>query len=274
MYILDDNTIVCHRRDMGAPVHKLYHSPNGGYAKSREFTHTLEGLEKTALAETAEECLLITTDKNPWLIVPTESKEETLARARFFKLNLPTREVKSEILPGYDRLEVYEDNKHLFTADKVSISLVHESVTSLSTLWTRRLPLSSDEVVPIDTEGMVIKGEFRHFNRESFFIPLEEIIDKQFGTPLNNFRVFQLDRIESGTPYVKTPSYEPPYFGPEKVVVNNPHLWSPEDMMDNCLRSLGVHGYKGRGALQLGLQKIKARRDKKSLVPEEYLVKT
>ncbi|MBI2631636.1 hypothetical protein HYW75_01395 [Candidatus Pacearchaeota archaeon] len=121
---------------------------------------------------------------------------------------------------------------------------------------------------------MVIKGEFRHFNRESFFIPLEEIIDKQFGTPLNNFRVFQLDRIESGTPYVKTPSYEPPYFGPEKVVVNNPHLWSPEDMMDNCLRSLGVHGYKGRGALQLGLQKIKARRDKKSLVPEEYLVKT
>ncbi|MEK6933398.1 MAG: hypothetical protein AABW75_00815 [Nanoarchaeota archaeon] len=148
MYILDDNTIVCHRRDKGAGVHKLYHSPNGGYTKSREFTHSLKWLEATALAETAEECLLITKDKNPYLIVPEESKEETLKRARLFNIDLPTREVKSEIIPGTDRLEVYENNVPLFTADKVCISLLYESSTSLSTLWPRRLPLFTDEVVP------------------------------------------------------------------------------------------------------------------------------
>lgn len=276
MYILEDNAIVCHRRDKGAGVHKLYHSPNGGYAKSREFTHTLKGLEATALAETAEECLLITRDKNsegkPWLVVPEESEEETLKRAQLFKIDLPIRKIKSEILEGRDRLEVYENNLPLFKAEKVCISVVYESVTSLSTLWPRKLPLHGNEVVPIDTEGMEKQGKFIHFNREAYLIPLEEIVNKKFGTPLNKFEVYQLDKVESGIPQVKTPFYSQPYLGPEGVAVTNPHIWAPEDMMVNCLRSLDVAGYRGSDGLQLELEKIKSRKDNRSLVPREYLV--
>ena len=76
---------------------------------------------------------------------------------------------------------------------------------------------------------------FIHFNRETYLIPLEEVINKKFGTPLNNFQVFQLDRVENGIPYIKTPTHEPPYLGPEGFSVTHPHLWAPEDMMVNCL---------------------------------------
>ena len=150
--------------------------------------------------------------------------------------------------------------------------MLYESSTSLSTLWPRRLPLFKDEVFPIDTEGMQKGERFIHFNREAYLIPLEEIAQKKFGTPLNNFEVFQLDRIENGVPRVKTPSYVQSYLGPEGVSVNHPHLWAPEDMMVNCLRSLNVAGYKGQRGLELELEKIKVRKEGRSLVPKEYLV--
>lgn len=142
----------------------------------------------------------------------------------------------------------------------------------MTTLWLRKLPISSEEVIAIDAEGMEKGGKFIHFNREAYFIPLKEINNKRFGTPLNNFRVSQLDHIDQGKPFVRLPSDEKPYLGPEGVSVTHPHLWAPEDMMVVCLAGLGIEGYKGRNRLELELEKTKARKEGRSLVPSEYLI--
>ena len=272
LYLFDDDVICCHRRDRGAGVHRLYHSPSGGFANSREFTYSLEGLEAIALRESAEECLLITRDEKPWLIVPDDSKDYTIRSAKRLGINLDLRIVKPEIIPSSDTLEVYEDDKELFIARNVCVSLLYESATSLTTLLLRKLPLSSEEVVAVDAEGIEKAEKFIHFNREAYFIPLKEINNKRFGTPLFDFRVSQLGSVLDGRPFVRQPRDEKPYLGPEGVTSSYQHLWAPEDMMVACLAGLGLEGYRGRNRLELELEKTRARKDKRSLVPSEYLI--
>ncbi len=160
LYLTQDQKILIHRRDKGAPIHALYHSSYSGFSQSHEFVFSVEGLMNIALSETAEECLLITRDKKPWLIVPEDAPEYTLASAKNLGIDLPARNVRVEMLPAKDTLEVYHEQGEFIFKAHASLSLLWESATSLSALWIRKLPLSAAEVYPIDAEGMMKDGKF------------------------------------------------------------------------------------------------------------------
>jgi len=271
LYLLSDGNFIVHRRDKGAPTHSLYHSAYGGYTNSLEFVYTEHGLMQTALRETAEECLLITRDKTPKLIVPEDSKDYTLESAKRLGLDLDYLTVKVETLDPSDKLEAYyEDGENIFSA-KAFLALLWESSTSLTALQIRKLPLSAEDIIPIDTEGMVKDGKFVHFNRESYVISKEEISNKPFGTILEAPRVFQTSIIDN-KPNVYTPSYNPPYLGPDRIPVISPHVFAPEEMLTACLDGLNVEGYKGK-KLEIELWKEKTKLEGRSLLPEKVLAK-
>ena len=269
LYVLSDDVFVCHRRDKFAPTHKLYHGAYAGYADSKQAVYSEQGIVQTGIRETAEECLLVTKDKTPRLIVPNDSKEHTIESAKRLGLDLQPRYVDVEILEPRDKLKVYNaDGELMFTA-RAFIDLLYESATSLSALQIRKLPLSSEEVFPIDAEGMIKDGKFMHFNRESYMIKLSEIQEKSFGSLLNNPRVFQT-KIENGIPRTFTPEYSKPYLGPDKVEVTNPHVFAPEDLLTVCLDALDVNGFKGK-KLEIELWKEKSKLKGNSLLPKEVV---
>src|SRR3989338_151883 len=65
-YQFSDGILVIGRRDKFAPTHKLYHSTFTGFAESYSAVGSSEGIRNIGLRESAEECLLITRDKNPY----------------------------------------------------------------------------------------------------------------------------------------------------------------------------------------------------------------
>ena len=270
LYILQDGNIILHRRDKFAPIHKLYHSAYSGYTNSLEFIYTEKGLLETSLRETAEECLLITRDKSPKLIVPNDAKEFTLKSANRLGIDIDSVYINVETVDPTDTLEVYyEDGEHIFTT-KAFIDLQWEASTSISALQLRKLPLSAEDIFPIDAEGTEKDGKFNHFNRESYLISLKEIKNKKFGSILELPRVFKID-IKNKIPSIFTPIYERPYLGPDKVEVINPHVWAPEDLLSTCLDALSIEGYKGQKH-NIELWKIKSKLEGRSLVPHDVLV--
>lgn len=270
LYVFNDGNILVHRRDIKAPTHPMYHSACGGYPTEEEYKGKEQGLMRTALRETAEECLLITREKTPKLIVPKDSKEYTVESARRLGLDLKTVEVNVETLDPSDTLKVYSgEGSSIYTA-RAFLDLLWESSTSLTALQIRKLPLSVEDVIPIDAEGMISnEGNFIHFNRESYFLRQDELERKDFGEILKNPRVYQT-KIENGVPRVFTPEYREPLYGPEKILVRHPHVWAPEDMLVTCLDGLGVDGYKGR-KYEIELWKTKTKLEGKSLLPSDVL---
>ena len=271
LYVLKDGNFICHRRDAGAPTHKLYHGAYAGYTNSLEGIYSEKGLMQTALRETAEECLLITKDVTPWLIVPKDSKHGTLESAKRIGLNLRSLFVDVETLPASDTLEVYyEGGEHIFTT-RTFLDLLWESQASLNALQLRRLPFSLDEVLPVDAEYFMNKEKKPiHINRESYILHPSEI-PNSFGRPLNAQKVYQTRVDESGIPKVFTPQYEKPYLGPDKLKVTHPHVWAPEDLLTTCLDALSVEGYKGRKQ-DIELWKERTLLERKSLLPGGVLV--
>ncbi|MFA5857134.1 MAG: hypothetical protein WC867_07255 [Candidatus Pacearchaeota archaeon] len=271
MYVFNDGAFLVHRRDKGAPMNKLYHGAPGGYTDTLDSTFSEKGLLETGLRESAEENLLITRDINPRLIVPNDSIEYTLKSAKQLGIELKPLYLPVDILPSSDTLEVfYEDGEHIFTSkNRGFIDPIWAGSTSLSLMQIRLLPISSEEVLPIDGEGMMIKGEWKHFNRESYILSKEEVANKPFGTPLENPRVYQT-RIENGKPIVYNPVSQEPFFGPDLIEVTNPHLWSPENHTNVCLDALGVPGFKEKRLLK-ELIKIKFKIAGHSLIPQEFI---
>jgi len=270
LYVLKDGKIVCHRRDKFAPTHKLYHSAYAGYTQAPEFVYSANGLRQTGLKESAEECLLITTDASPWLVVPNDSKDYTLEAAKRLGLNLRPRFVDVEVFEPTDTLEVYyEDGEHIFTT-RAFLEFIYESQTSLNALWLRRFPLSSNEIHPVDAEGMVKDGQFQHFNRESYVIDPSEVANISFGSILQRRPRVVQTRIESGIPRVYKPEYKEPYLGPDKVPVVHPHVWAPEDLLVRTLDALNVPGYAGKWR-EIELWKERSRLERRSLLPQEVL---
>ncbi len=270
LYILQDKNIIVHRRDKFAPIHKLYHSAYSGYTNSLEFVYSEKGLIETGLRETAEECLIVTRDKIPKLIVPEDSKDCTLESAKRRGLDIESIFINTENLDPTDKLEVYyEDGEHIFTT-RAFLDLQWEGSTAINALQIRKLPLSVEDILPIDAEGVVKDDKFIHFNREAYFISLEEIKNKRFGTILEYPQVFKTD-IKNKIPNIFVPTYEKPYLGPDKVKVINPHLWAPENLLSTCLDALAIEGYKSQKH-NIELWKIKTKLEGKSLVPKEVLV--
>ena len=247
IYLFDDQRIVIHRRDRDAPTHKLYHSISAGYPSTTEEMFTAAGLKNLALRESAEECLLITKDKKPWLIVPMDSKEYTLASAERLGLNLKPRYVEVETVSPTDTLNVfYEDGAPIFTFSTF-LDFIYESSTSFNALQIRQFPLSSQEVQSIDAE--TFRGQ--HLNRESYLIGLEEVVP--FGQPLPHPQVYQT-QINDGIPHLVPVTKEPPYFGPDLVETKHLHLFAPDNLLVRLLDALAVPGYK-RNWIQIELWK-------------------
>ena len=236
IYLLNDQKIVIHRRDTGAPIHKQYHSLGAGFPSTAQEVFTAAGVRNLALRESAEECILVTTDKIPWLIVPTDSKEYTLASAQRLKLNLRPRYVEVETISPPDTLNVfYEDGAPLFTMS-FFLNFMYESSTGFNALQIRQFPLSSQEVRPIDAE--TFHGQ--HLNRESYLIGLEDVVP--FGQPLPHPQVYQT-QIKDGIPHLVPVTKEPPHFGPDLVETEHPHLFAPDDMLVRLLDALAVPSY-------------------------------
>jgi len=152
VYLLEDGVLVLHRRDKMAPVHKLYHSVPAGFPQTREATYTLEGLTKTGLKENSEECLLVTKEKNPRLIVQKDSKNFVLETANNLGLDLKSIYVKGEDLKFNDKLEVYDHEDKLLFSARGLIDWSYESHTVINLLQVRKLPLKSNQIYPIDCE--------------------------------------------------------------------------------------------------------------------------
>src|SRR4030042_972054 len=109
LYVTKDGKIICHRRDKGAPTHKLYHSAYAGFTGAYGEVYTMEGLKKAGLRETAEECLLVTKDSVPWLVVPNDSKDYTLESAKRVGLELKPYFIDVDLVDPTDRIEVYDE---------------------------------------------------------------------------------------------------------------------------------------------------------------------
>ncbi len=272
LYVFSDGVFACHRRDRFAPTHKLYHSASAGFQDRMEDVYSEGGIMGISLRETAEETLLFTREKIPRLIVPKDSVNYTLNSAR--RLGIDPDRIKllyvdAEIQESRDELQVLRESGEEIFCIKGNIDLVFESATSVNILQLRRLPFSSDEVFPVDAEGMMKDGKFMHFNREAYLINPDEIANRMFDYALTNPKVSQVNIVD-GVPRVFTPEYEPPFLGPDKVGVISPHIWAPEDLLTTCLDALGVPGFAGK-KLEIELAKVKARQEGKNLLSNGVL---
>ncbi|MCX6818719.1 MAG: hypothetical protein NT129_01830 [Candidatus Aenigmarchaeota archaeon] len=275
LYIFEDGKFVCSRRDEGAPVHKFYHSAYAGFSKSDDHIRSEKGLIETSLRENNEECLLVTRDKK-WLVVPKDSKHYTLGSALNLGLELKPWYVDVETIDPTDTLKVYEeDGTPIFTA-KTFLDIMRESSTSINALYIRKFPFSSDEILPIDAEGMFKDGKYIHFNLEAYIVHPSEIEGRTgkdimpFGFPLDNPNV-QKVKIENSKPvfYRKDPE---PYSGPDMVKVNHPHVWAPDNLLCRALDALGVLGYKNKW-MEIELWKEKSKLNGESLLPDSVMKK-
>ncbi len=272
LVVLNDDTIVCHRRDKGAKVHSLYFSTSSGFPNERRALFTRGGLLETALRETAEELLLLTRDKKPRLVVTPGLKDYTLASAQRLGFDMSCYEVAEAVDEGTDTLEVfYDDGEKLFSV-KTYLDMMFDVDTSLNILQIRRLNISSKEVVPVDTEGVFKEGRYVHFNREAFLLHHSEIADIGFAEPLENPRVYQSGL---GGRYPVVYSEEPKEFlGPGKTPVTHPYLFAPDNLMTVGLDALHVLGYRGN-KLRTELWKEQtilkdSQRSEAALIPQQY----
>ena len=239
IYLLKDNSIICSRRDRFAPTHKLWHEAYAGFPEEFKDVFTKSGLDKIGLRECTEECILLTNEPVPRLIVPNEAIAETRNSAAELGLNLNELHCNVEIIRGNDELIVIDESGKLIFKMDAFINFSFESGTVFNVLKIIKIPFSSHEVVPIDGEFIVKNNQKIRLNREAYILPLKDLHKINFGSPLNNFKVYQSDIIE-GKPLVKIPKYSPPYFGPNVSSAENPHIWAPDNNLVRLLEGLGV----------------------------------
>ena len=274
IYRFSDNVVLVHRRrfPLGRnSIHNFYHSAPAGYTDELNATFSEEGLIKTGLRETEEEQIIVTRDRKKFQIVRKGSKEYALKTAKNVGIDLPILPIKMETLPSNDELNVFwEDGEPVFTSrGKGFLDFLWDTTTSISLMQVVSVPFPSSLIYPIDAEGITRDGKFIRFDRETYLIPLSEIANKQFGTPLKTFEVYQA-RIENGTPEVYTPEPTKPFYGPDEKIVTHPHIWAPEVHTTTCLDALRVSGFAGR-RVAIQLWKERCVLNKESMIPREFL---
>lgn len=274
LIIFEDDNFACHRRGKFAPVHKNYFSAYSGYPNSHNALYTKEGFLESCLRETAEECLLITKESNPRLVVTKSLKQHSLETAKRLGMDIPTIEVSEKLLEPKDKLEVYDNSGNEIFSVNGFADVMYDAATSVNMLQLRQLGISSEEIYPIDAEGMIKDSKFVHFNRESFLIHPSKIESLKFGYPLENQIAYKTN-FKNGKPEVY-PYYPEEKLGPGATPVTHSFLWAPENLLCNCLDGLGVKGFAGN-KLQIELWKEKTiltdkNRSESSLIPEQYKV--
>lgn len=262
-----DGKIIVNRRDKDAPTHKLYHTAYVGFGQDYNSVYTSKGLRETGLKESAEECLLITRDKDPYLIVPNDSERYVLESAKRIGLgHLNLRNINVEAYEPRDKIQIFDVGNNLIFELKTNLNIFYESSVGLNCLEIRRLEISSDEIYPVDAEGILKNDQYRRFNRESYILNPSDL--GKFGSILDDPEVYQAD-IADGKLQMTKPVYESPFFGPDMVKVNNPHIWAPDDTLSRCLDALDVPGYNW---IKVELWKEMSKSNGRHLIPDDVIV--
>jgi hypothetical protein len=265
--VTSDGKFICNRRDDGPIVHSMYHSPYSGFAQSMDELYTANGMDDLAGRESAEELLLLTRERSlkngkPYLIVTESTKHHTIESAKRMGLeDLTLREVKEEILPGKDTLNVlYEVGNHIYQL-QTNFTMLWNIDASTIAMQIRKLDIDSSEILPMDAEFMKRGDSIIHFNRESFIVDPNSIqvpkVNPDFipttleglgyACPMHNPQVFQSYLDPKRGRIIHTPHNSPlEFLGPGKTKVNQPYLWAPQDTLRACLDALEVPGYKGK----------------------------
>ena len=289
--VTKDGRIIWTRRDNGAPVHKMFQAGYSGFAKTPDELYTEKEMLTLGRRESAEELVLITRDRNPYLITTESTREETRMSAKRLGLDhLPERQVKEELIDGKDTLKVYyEDGEHLFTLPCFFTMLWNIDSSSIA-MQMRKLDIDSDEILPIDAEGMFTESGDAykvHFNRESFIIDPDYLISRFFtqgnlddigyAHPMENPQVFQ-SHMDGKKRIVHTPhNSHLEYLGPGATPVHQPFLWAPQDTLRTCLDGLEVQEYHKRKLhWELEIDKAFAENPKQGeacVIPPQFLAK-
>lgn len=245
IFLDDGKSIVTSLRNDRPRTHSVYWNWYGGFPEPEEGVHTERALMCTAVRERSEG-ILVTKDNPPWLIVPKDAIAETLIAASHIGLEFGSRlkGVDVEYLPSRDRLEIWEDKKLVYsTKGLFHFEFFHEQTSSINGLLaTVYKGVSSDEVLPIDTEGedAISPIAYKWFNLRASIWPLGLVNGLEFGAPLpSGIKVYQT-RVEKGVPFVEEAPVSPPFLGPDNVPVNVPYLFTPEDGLTRILSRAGV----------------------------------
>ncbi|MFH0977823.1 MAG: hypothetical protein V1837_00840 [Candidatus Woesearchaeota archaeon] len=244
VYMFQDEKIMFHRRDMGAKIHKMFHSVSVGYPQNKEEIFGRNALETIAKREASEECMLITRERNPWIVAPTELMEETEKQAKKYGIEMKIREIKGERIRAPDTIEAYSSQGELIYRANGIVEFGFEKETFLNLLIALQLQIDSTEIMPVDMEGKQSEDGYERFNRESYLAKMETL--PRFGKPLKDFEVFQA-KIEAGKLIPDIPAYKGTIFnGPEGIQVEHPHIFAPDDMLVRVLDALGAKEYEGK----------------------------
>ncbi|MBI4164035.1 MAG: hypothetical protein HY512_04180 [Candidatus Aenigmarchaeota archaeon] len=280
-YLFADDVLLAHRRDSGAPTHKLYHSIPGGFPRNKDEVSTETGLMMCGLRESAEENVILTRENKPKLLLPmgyenftTESAGRLFGQSAIIDGRLPIMYIQTELLDPPDVLEVYTDEGPLFSA-RAFLEVMFDSEPAVNALQVARMGrIDSDSVTPMDAEFMRDNsGRTIFFNRESYLLPLADLNGCAFGDPLQDPTVYKTEWRSCGwtgdQPFPmlrtmvdykpqpeKTGDPEKPFFGPDMKPARHSHIWAPDDMLIRILDGLGVSGYEGRWA-EIQLEKEK-----------------
>ena len=258
--VFSDGVFACCRRDDGAGVHKLFHAGYSGFANTSDELFTRDGMQKLAARESAEEVIFVTRGSDPHLVTTDSLEAEIVKSATRLGLgDLPRRKVGERIDYGRDKLTVkYEDGEKLYEMPTVFTMLWNIDSSTIA-MNLRHLDISSEEIYPIDAEGIFTdegNGYRVHFNRESFLIDPKDIQGHEdsetlgsigYGAPLRNVKVFRSGIDGKGRREVYAPLDSPlAYLGPGATPVNRPYLWAPQDTLRSSLDQMGVPGYEGK----------------------------
>jgi len=252
VYVFSDGVISFHRRDMEAYLHPLQHSIPAGYPQTEKEVSSEEGIKKARDREVSEETLLFT--KDGALLVPKGCEEfvlKTMENLGIYKQNYKIIPTDIEIDEGRDILEIRDEDDNIIFQTKTNLAFGWTGSTTMNALWVLRVPYTSDEIIPVDTEGMFEDGKYKHFERETYKVSLEEL-NKKWGSKLVMPDVYKA-KIENGKVSIYTPEYKPPFYSPsllgevdleQKITEDKyPHIFWPDELLRKMLTVLEVDHY-------------------------------
>lgn len=227
-YFLNNGKLLVHRRDRKAPTHPLQHSISGGFPScDRQTQYPAEIM----VAEGAE-MVLVTKEKPHRLLV---SKNDPVARAITLdaagRIGIDTRKpievdfLEPSDLP--DRVEIYCGD-HLVSSTPAYLQFLWESEAAINALKTYTVKFDPENIIPVDTEGMMKGENYIHFNRETFVLG-DEIRTKRFGDWLDNPVVYKTARTGEGTVPVL-----------QEGPTDAPYVFMPDDMLSRILYGTGI----------------------------------
>ena len=228
IYIMSNGKFFSHRRDKDAPTHKLQHSIQIGYPACKRQTR----YPSEVVAAEGAELILVTKEKPHRIIIP---KGDPVARtisldlARTIGVNTEKPvEALFHYDTGHDTIEIYEDGRLVSRTDGYSY-FIWESEVASNIVQRCYIDFDPENILPVDTEGMLKDNKYIHFNRETFLFG-DEIKNKKFGDKIENPVVYRSEIING---------YIMPVLQ-EKEPADAPYVFMPDDTLSRTLYGLGI----------------------------------